>query len=119
MYVQIEKHIETYQEIVSRGELPIAKGHALTESETNMRKHILNLMCKDPISWDLISKDAVSITPFLSILDELVEESLIKYSANQIAVTEKGKYFIRNICAVIDPIFQNMTVNSKMFSKAI
>jgi oxygen-independent coproporphyrinogen-3 oxidase len=119
VYVQNEKNIEKYQEIINSGKLPITKGHVLTDSETTMRKHILNLMCKDSTTWDLISKDAIAITPFLSNLDELVADDLVRYKNNQIKVTEKGKYFIRNICAALDPIFQNTEVDSPLFSKAI
>lgn len=119
MYVQNEKQVEVYQEIVNSGRLPIIKGHKLTPSELILRKHILNLMCKDQTSWPHISKDAIAITPFLSNLDELVADGLVYYSSDQIKVTEIGKYFIRNICAAIDPIFQNTNFDRPMFSTAI
>lgn len=119
MYVQNEKHIETYQEIVNSGRLPIIKGHQLTKTEMLMRQHILNLMCKDKTEWPSISKDAISISPFLCYLDELVEDGLVKYTSNAIEVTPAGKYFIRNICAAVDPIFQTSSSQNPMFSKAI
>ena len=118
MYVQNEKTVERYQEIVNKGKLPIIKGHRLTRSEEMMRKHILNLMCKDYTSWDVDSQDAIAITPFLSNLDQLVEDGLVKYNASKIKITEKGKFFIRNICSSIDPIFQDSS-SSQVFSKAI
>ncbi len=119
MYVQNEKHVETYKEVVNEGRLPIVKGHQLTATEMNMRKHILNLMCKDKTSWPSISKDAIAIAPFLPNLDEMVEDDLVRYEHNTIEISEKGKYFIRNICASIDPIFQNTKSENPMFSKAI
>jgi len=119
MYVQNEKHVETYQEIVNQGKLPVIKGHKLSDTEMLMRKHILNLMCKDYTSWDLISKDAIAITPFLNNLNELAEDGLVTYDQSSIYVTEMGKYFIRNICAAIDPIFQTSKSENPMFSKAI
>lgn len=119
MYIQNEKHVETYQDIVNTGRLPIAKGHQLSSTEMNMRIHILNLMCRDQTTWKPISNDAIAITPFLFHLDSLVDDGLVQYTQTNISVTEKGKYFIRNICAAIDPIFQNTKCERPVFSKAI
>ncbi|MDF1697988.1 MAG: oxygen-independent coproporphyrinogen III oxidase [Saprospiraceae bacterium] len=118
MYVQNEKHVESYQQKVANGELPIIKGHQLSNSEMMMRKHILNLMCNDKTRWTANSQDAIAITPFLSNLDQLVADGLVKYSDSKIQITEMGKFFIRNICSSIDPIFQASSSN-QVFSKAI
>lgn len=119
MYVQNEKHVETYQEIVKTGKLPIIKGHHLGASEMMFRKHILNLMCKDKTEWSPFSNDVIAISPFLSNLNEMVSDGLVHYSDSGIEVTEQGKYFIRNMCAAIDPIFQNTKGQKQVFSKAI
>ncbi|MEM9547780.1 MAG: oxygen-independent coproporphyrinogen III oxidase [Bacteroidota bacterium] len=119
MYVQNEKHVETYQNIVNSGALPIIKGHQLNGSELMMRRHILNLMCKDYTRWSPESRDAITITPFLYNLDGLVADGLVKYNQNRIRITDKGKFFIRNICSAIDPIFQSHSSDQQVFSKAI
>ena len=119
MYIQNEKHVEDYEQKVNSGVLPIIKGHKLTPSETMMRQHILNLMCKDTTRWDQNSKDAISITPFLSNLDALVEDGLVIYNNNQIKITDLGKFFIRNICSAVDPIFQRSISENQVFSQAI
>lgn len=120
MYVQNEKKIETYQDLVNSGQLPIVKGHELTEEQKTMRAHILDLMCKDKRTWTTDSKEAIMVTPHLANLDELVADGLVRYATNGIRVTEDGKYFIRNICAAIDPIFQEgRTSGQQVFSKAI
>ena len=119
MYVQNEKHIETYQEVVNSGKLPIIKGHKLTKSQMSMRLHILNLMCNDETNWTQLSRDAIAISPFLSNLDELVEDGLVTYTSTGIKVSSEGKFFIRNICAAIDPIFQTSSTDRPVFSKAI
>lgn len=119
MYIQNEKHVETYQEIVNQGKLPIIKGHKLSHSEQMMRKHILNLMCKDVTEWESKSQDDIAITPFLSNLDDLVKDGLVQYNTSKIKITDTGKFFIRNICAAVDPIFQASTSDNQQFSKAI
>lgn len=119
MYVQNEKHIETYQTMVAEGKLPLVKGHELTKSESDMRRHVLRLMCQDYTNWAPMSREGIGITPYLENLDGLVADGLVKYSNDSITVTEAGKYFIRNICAAIDPIFQSMDRSQPVFSKAI
>lgn len=119
MYVQNEKHVETYQEVVNAGRLPLIKGHKLNDSELMMRKHILNLMCKDRTDWKEDSRDAIALAPFLSNLDELVADGLVRYNNRSIKITETGKFFIRNVCSSIDPIFQSQSSDNQMFSKAI
>lgn len=119
MYVQNEKKVETYEQIVNSGLLPIIKGHKLSAMELMMRKHILNLMCKDTTQWTAASQDAISIEPFLPNLDDLVEDGLVTYDQNKIRITDMGKFFIRNICAAIDPIFQSQSSGNQVFSRAI
>ena len=119
MYIQNEKHVESYQKIVNSGRLPIIRGHRLTNSEMKLRQHILNLMCTDSTSWPKISQDAIAISPFLSNLDKLAKDGLVSHTSNSIKVSKEGKFFIRNICAAIDPIFQTTIMEKPVFSRAI
>jgi len=117
-YVQNEKHVETYQDIIQSGKLAITKGHLLTSEEETMRSMTLSLMCKDFVQWDSLEQYKV-ITELLPNLDGLVEDGLVSYTTNSITVKPEGRLFIRNICAAIDPIFQNMEHDKEVFSKAI
>jgi len=119
MYIQNEKQVEAYQAKVNAGVLPIIKGHHLSPTELMVRKHILNLMCKDRTSWETDSRDAIAITPFLDNLIGLREDGLVRYNDRIIQITDMGKFFIRNICAAIDPMFQDTTSDQQVFSKAI
>ncbi len=117
-YVQNEKHVETYQEIVETGKLPIVKGHLLSSQEEMMRTIILSLMCKDHVEWNSLEEYQM-ITELLPNLDDLVKDGLVSYKSNSITIKPDGRLFIRNICAAIDPIFQNTANNKEVFSKAI
>lgn len=117
-YVQNEKHVETYQEIVENGKLPIIKGHLLSSKEEMMRTIILSIMCKDYVEWNSLEEYQV-IKELLPNLDGLVEDNLVSYNSNSITIKPDGRLFIRNICAAIDPIYQNMPNNKEVFSKAI
>ncbi len=118
MFVQNEKSIEKYQELVNNGELPLVKGHVLTEVEATVRQHILELMCTDSTEWEKSSLSDEIFSSRLSKLDEMVNEELVEYTDTSIKVLPKGKYFIRNICSMIDP-YMEVERNQPTFSKAI
>lgn len=44
-FSQNEKSLKEYQNIINKGELPVTKGHLLTEEDLVIRQHILNIMC--------------------------------------------------------------------------
>ncbi|MFT4535839.1 MAG: oxygen-independent coproporphyrinogen-3 oxidase [Saprospiraceae bacterium] len=117
-YVQNEKHVETYQEIVEGGKLPIIKGHLLTSKQEMMRTIILSIMCKDYVEWNSLEEYQM-IKDLLPNLDGLVKDNLVSYNSNSITIKPDGRLFIRNICAAIDPIFQNMKNTKEVYSKAI
>ena len=119
MYIQNEKHVETYQDIVHQGKLPIVKGHRLSLSQMNMRQHILNLMCHDQTTWEQHSITDINITPFLKNLESMVNDDLVEFTSTSISVKNDGKNLIRNICAAIDPIYQETISDHPVFSNAI
>ena len=118
MYVQNEKTIETYQEIVNEGRLPLIKGHVLSHDEEIMRKVILKLMCQDRLNVDTDPEIQALISPYLENLEELIIDGLVVLTNNKIQVTNVGRFFIRNICAAIDPLFDSQ-LNEKTFSQAV
>ena len=118
MFVQNEKHVETYQNIVLTGRLPLIKGHALTEGEILMRGAILDLMCRDRL--DLSKNEALKklVNPYLSNLFPMIEDGLISFDGEVITVSDNGRYLVRNIVAAIDPMYQQQQLENK-YSQAI
>ena len=119
MYVQNEKKVEDYQNALKENQLPILKGHVLSEEETAMRQHILNLFCRDYTNWNMDESESDGLPDTVFDLMPLVMDGLINYNSEGIRVTQKGKHFIRNVCAAIDPIFQHSHSGKEVFSKAI
>lgn len=119
MYVQNAKTVEEYQELVGQGQLPIVKGHILSSEEQIMRFHIINLMCNDYTYWSSIAPDAKILFPMLKYLEPLKQDGLVEYTSNSVTVTLAGKYFIRNICAALDPLLGHQDVDKPMFSQAV
>lgn len=119
MYVQNEKKVEDYQARVDAGELPLVKGHVLTSDEQIMRKVILDLMCRDGIKWEQGDEVDRLITPHLHNLTPMIEDEFVEVGKDYIKVIGDGHYFIRNICAAIDPLFQQMSKDKPVFSRSI
>ena len=61
-FAQNEKVLEPYQQRVLRGELPLLRGHVLTEEDLVLREHVLNLMTRFSTCW----KESRLDIPFLA-----------------------------------------------------
>src|SRR5690606_25543706 len=93
-FAQNEKTVETYKSRVSRGELPVFKGHVLSDVDLMIRKHILDIMCGGTTALDMSAEYAAPILPRLA---PLVHDGLIEMDGAHIRVTPIGSSFLRNI----------------------
>ena len=116
---QNEKTIEDYYHRIDRNELPVVRGHILTEEDLKIRKHILNLMCQFTTSWDTKERFFVEIPEILSQLHEMETDGLISIENNTLTVTEKGKPFVRNICMAFDLRMKRKAPQTQLFSMTV
>lgn len=118
-FAQNAKDIKTYFSYLDNNELPVFRGHILTDDDLKIRKHILNLMCQFKTSWN--AKDAYfdEIPDVLIKLKPLEDDGLIEIHSKQIVITEKGKPFVRNVCMAFDVLLQRKQPNSQLFSMTI
>jgi oxygen-independent coproporphyrinogen-3 oxidase len=118
MFAQNEKQLERYVERVNEGELPIERGHILTDEDKQLRGHILNLMTRLETNWSDEQK-----TPFLDSLSDRLKEplndQLLKLDNNSCSINENGLPFIRNICMAFDHRLANKEPVTKTFSQTI
>ncbi|NNT71704.1 oxygen-independent coproporphyrinogen III oxidase [Flavobacterium sp. IMCC34852] len=118
-FAQNEKELETYYARLSQNELPVYRGHVLTEEDLIIRRHILNLMCQFSTSWqsdDLYFDDLPEV---LSQLHEMELDGLLQIKPNSLVVTEKGKAFVRNICMAFDLRLKRKTPQTQLFSMTV
>ena len=117
-FAQNEKHVEDYQERVNKGEIPIFRGHLLTETDLTIRKHILDLMCNLETTFnDDLSKEVQS-----GILDQLTvikNDGLLIFEDNKLKVKEEGRMFVRNVCMAFDLRLRENKPSTRIFSKTI
>jgi len=118
-FAQNEKNIEDYYKRIEADELPIFRGHLLTDEDLIIRKHILNLMCRLTTSWSETQGAFAELPDVLIGLKEMENDGLLKFGQNSLQVTEKGKPFVRNICMAFDLKLKRNAPDTKLFSMTI
>ncbi|NLR59779.1 oxygen-independent coproporphyrinogen III oxidase [Chitinophaga polysaccharea] len=118
-YVQNEKQVNAYEELVNKGEFPIVRGHILSDEDLLLRKHIHNLMCHFETTWRREDTQCDAVIDGLQRLQELERDELVLVTPQKVQVTAKGKPFIRNICMAFDARLWRQVPHSQLFSKAI
>jgi oxygen-independent coproporphyrinogen-3 oxidase len=118
-FAQNVKTIEEYYEHLKNNELPVFRGHHLTNEDLIIRTHILNLMCHFKTSWENDSLNFTELKEVLEQLHEIKKDGLIEITINSIKVTEKGKPFIRNICMAFDLRLKRRAPQTQLFSMTI
>jgi len=95
--------VELYQNRVEKGEIPIFRGHVLSEEDQIMRRQILNIMTRLKTQW---SEKDLACVPYLQeishALREMINDCLVKIEGNTCEVPELGRPFLRNICMAFD-----------------
>ena len=118
-FAQNVKKVEDYQELVNMGELPVYRGHILTDEDLVIRKHILNLMCKMQTSWYTVGSFFKELPDVLIRLKEMQNDGLIEMDSNYLKITEKGRPFVRNICMAFDMRLQRNKPETQLFSMTV
>jgi len=118
-FAQNEKTIEDYYKRLDANELPVFRGHILTDEDLIIRKHILNLMCLFETSWKNDSDFFPELPEIINQLHEMETDGLVKISSQSIQVTEKGKPFVRNICMAFDLRLKRNLPQTELFSMTV
>jgi oxygen-independent coproporphyrinogen-3 oxidase len=106
-FVQNEAELEPWGDAVGAGRLPIVKGHKLSADDRLRRLVILNLMCNLELPWKLT--EAAFGAPAdrllageLAALPALVNDGLVEANTEGLRITDKGRYFVRNVAMIFD-----------------
>lgn len=123
-FFQNTKILEDYIKNLKKSELCIQKWIIFKKEQKIIWKAIENLMCNYYLDLDEIKNYfGIELEKLKNILDfrkenfsELIKDDLIILENNILKVTEKWKFFIRNIASKIDPEFKK---SKKIFSKSV
>jgi oxygen-independent coproporphyrinogen-3 oxidase len=126
-FAQNEKLLETYVQRVEKGEIPIHRGHILSDEDLVLRKLILDLMTglRAEVSLEDRAKvEVLSTAP--ERLKELVADGLLTVRSERIdtqgysvEVHEEARAFLRNICMAFDARLIRQAPATQLFSKTI
>ena len=118
-FAQNVKTVEEYYKILEEDQIPIFRGHHLTEEDLVIRKHILEIMCHYETSWANEESYHKIIDECVPRLAELVEDGFLELGNHSLKVTEAGKPFIRNICMAFDVRLIRNKPQTQLFSMTI
>lgn len=118
-FAQNVKTLEEYYTELEKNEIPIFKGHLLTEEDLIIRKHILNIMCHFETDWSDEKLQHQLIFEAEGRLQEMLNDELLTIENNKLIVTEKGKPFVRNICMAFDAKLLGVKPGTQLFSMTI
>jgi oxygen-independent coproporphyrinogen-3 oxidase len=118
-FAQNDKTVEGYLEKIAKNEIPIFRGHVLSNLDVEIRTYILDLMCHFETHFDERS-------PFTDIhqiiknrLAGMVSDGLVEINDNHVQVTTEGIPFVRNCCMAFDQDLEPDTKLERMFSQTI
>ncbi len=106
-YSQNEKNLDTYNERIDRGELPVARGLRLS-SDDRLRGEVIHQLCCD-FTLDIANLEEnfeVSFSNYfrteLENLAVFERDGLVSLSERELQITAQGRLLLRNICGVFD-----------------
>jgi oxygen-independent coproporphyrinogen-3 oxidase len=123
-YSQNVRSVDEYIDRIRQGHFPVFRGYLLNESE-KIRRMVLNeIMCNHYLNFQQVA-DRMDVTPSEvkrqvnyqpAMLEEFVRDGLLTCDDNQIKVSNKGFFLIRNIAMSLDPMLTNQ---KDQYSKTI
>ncbi|MCH2450700.1 MAG: oxygen-independent coproporphyrinogen III oxidase [Gracilimonas sp.] len=115
-FAQNEKNLKDYEQRVEKGEMPIFRGHLLSNTDLMIRQQILNIMCRFETEFDGSEKLLQQIKERLS---ELEKDGLVQISGRTIKVTRAGIPFVRNVCMAFDLKLHEHKPKERLFSQTV
>ncbi|MEP9367812.1 oxygen-independent coproporphyrinogen III oxidase [Xanthobacter sp. VNH20] len=105
-YVQNLPATPRWHQTIAQGELPIARGRALTADDRLRRAVIERLMCDLAVDLDAVcaahGAEAGMFADELAALDPLIADGLAVRDGACVRVPEPARAFTRTVCAVFD-----------------
>ncbi len=118
-FAQNVKTVEGYEQQAMAGEIPIFRGHLLSDEDLIIRRHILNIMCHFHTDFSDTSMQFPELSDTLSKLMEMEDDGLIEIGKDYLKVHEVGRPFIRNVCMAFDLHLLRKAPQTRVFSMTI
>ncbi len=118
-FAQNVKDIESYFELLAKGELPLLRGHILTTEDLFIRTQILHLICRFHTEWQASDWTSEERAALQQRLQPFIDDQLIEVQEHSVVVLEAGKAFVRNICMAFDKRMMRENPAHQLFSQTI
>ena len=116
-FVQNVPRTGEYQRVLDAGELPVERGHHLSDDDWNRRRAILHLMCNLELPHCLVPPPQEESH---ACLRPLLDDGLITALNDRYEVTPTGRYFLRNIAMALDAYLpQQLAAARPVFSRTV
>ncbi len=121
-YVQNEKNVKKYQDLVAQGHLPVERGLRLTRDNQIRRDAITTVMCDLELDKASFSANwGVDFDTYfadaLKDLEPLAADGLVRLEAKYVEVTELGRLFLRNIAMCFDNYLKQQSTDQPRYSR--
>jgi oxygen-independent coproporphyrinogen-3 oxidase len=100
-HVQNAPDVGSYMRAIDGGRFAVAKGLAFSPDDLQRARIIERLMCDFAVDLDA-EAGATEFSPELDAVDALAASAIVSRHGRQIAVTEKGRPFVRLVAAAFD-----------------
>jgi oxygen-independent coproporphyrinogen-3 oxidase len=117
-FAQNKKSVESYLEGINKEQLPIFRGHLLSEEDLVIRQHILDLMCHFETKLHVHESFEFNLNILLD-LKEMVEDQIVEIEGDTLRITENGIPFVRNVCMIFDQSLNSSSTREGIFSRTI
>ena len=114
-FAQNEKTVEEYISRVEKNEIPVFRGHLLTEEELVIRRNILDLMCH----FETRVENELFLTEIQERLSEMIKDGLVEINGQVVQITDAGIPFVRNACMAFDRDLIDKEQREGLFSKTV
>lgn len=115
-FAQNEKKTERYLELIESGQLAITRGHRMSALDIEIRRHILNLMCR--FETEIPKETLLNRLELELQLSELISDGLVDWKQDVIRILPEGIPFVRNCCMAFDAYLKDQNP-VKQFSMTI
>jgi oxygen-independent coproporphyrinogen-3 oxidase len=113
-YVQNDSGLGRYQRAIDEGCLPITRGMRLSDDDLMRRHAIMHLMCNLEVPFDLPLPPhgwrlGEVFTAEIERIAAYADDHLVVVEPNRLRVTDRGRFFVRNLAMELDRYFQQAT----------
>ncbi|ABY33884.1 MAG TPA: oxygen-independent coproporphyrinogen III oxidase [Chloroflexus aurantiacus] len=113
-YVQNDAGLGRYQRAIDEGQLPIIRGMRLSDDDLMRRQAIMHLMCNLEVPFDLAlppygDRLGDVLAPEIERIAAYAADDLVAIEPHRLRVTERGRFFIRNLAMELDRYLQQAT----------